>query len=35
MKAVILALALLFPATVMTAQPAKADHSCLLADCSA
>jgi hypothetical protein len=35
MKAVILALALLLPATVMTVQPANADYSCLVADCSA
>jgi hypothetical protein len=35
MKAVILALALLFPATVMTVEPAKADHSCMVGDCSA
>jgi hypothetical protein len=35
MKAVILAMVLLIPATVMTVQPAKADHSCLVADCSA
>lgn len=35
MKAVILALALLLPATVMTVQPAKAEYACLVADCSA
>jgi hypothetical protein len=35
MKAIILALALLLPATVMTVEPAKADYWCMVGDCSA
>jgi hypothetical protein len=35
MKAMLLALALLLPAAVMTVQPAKAEYSCLVGDCSA